>query len=74
MTTESQIGEVVGYVPLEQDRYGEWITLPGADRVDTIAKAVVWIDAFKEARQGAAAPGTYAVGKVTLAMIDRPDA
>lgn len=71
--TTSKPGDVVGYVPLELDRYGEWITLPGAHRVDSIAKAVAWIDAFKEARQGAAMPGTYAVGKVTLAMIDRPE-
>ena len=67
-----KIGDVVGYVPMELDRHEDWVTLPGAHQVDTIAKAAVWIDAFKEARRDAAAPGTYAIGRVQLVMIDRP--
>ena len=67
-----KVGDVVGYVPMEQDRYGEWVTLPGAHHVDTIGKAAGWIDTFKQARRDAATPGTYAIGRVQLVMIDRP--
>ena len=67
-----QIGDVVGYVPLELDRYDEWVTLPGAHSVDTVGDAAAWIDAFKERRRGAAVAGTYAIGRVELVMIDRP--
>lgn len=65
-------GDKVGYVVLELDRFGEWVTMP-LPMLDSIGKAVGAIEGFQKIRADAAAPATYAVGAVHLAMISRPD-
>jgi hypothetical protein len=68
----SRPGDKVGYIVLELDRYDDWIALP-LPLLGSIGQAVGAIRGFEKIRADAAAPATYAVGSVSLAMISRPD-
>jgi hypothetical protein len=62
------IGDKVGYVALRQDRWGGWDET-NSTQMDTIGQAVGLIRRYQEEDPKA----TYAVGRIELVMISRPD-
>lgn len=67
MSDQSKPGDKVGYVVLEQDKWGGWMET-SSGLLDTIGQAVAQLTHY----QGIAPGRTWAVGRVHLSMISRP--
>ena len=65
---EDRTGDKAGYVLLELDpQNGRWITLDS----DIFPRIIDAVDVLKDYEVGR--PRTYAVGRIELAMISRPE-
>ena len=64
-----RIGEKVGYAVMQLDRFGLWSNASGVT-FGEISRAVATIDDFERHDDH---PATYAVARLELVMISRPD-
>lgn len=67
MSAESKAGDVAGYVLL-QEHAGDWVNVDDW-QFDSIAKAVSMLEDYQEESPTV----TYAVGRIQLSMISRPE-
>ena len=67
-TAQAIPGQTAGYLVLKADRFGNWHETNAA-MMDTIGQGVAMVRRYQDDDP----TSTYAVGKVTLSMISRPD-
>ncbi|WP_455833728.1 hypothetical protein [Pseudarthrobacter siccitolerans] len=63
-----QIGDQVGYVVVKQDRWGGWDETNSV-QMETCSQAVGMVKRYREDNPA----GTYAVARLQLVMISRPE-
>ena len=68
MSDIGKIGDRIGYAVVKQNPFGRWLETD-CPQMDTIGQAVGMVKAYQDARP----QSTYAVARLELVMISRPD-
>jgi len=68
MSDKGKIGDKVGYAVVKQNPFGRWLETD-CPQMDTIGQAVGMVNVYQENRPET----TYAVARLELVMISRPD-